>query len=150
MKRIVIYVAILVAVLVLPTKGMNVAKLQPVQAIAVYREDERWVIKTDTEDVGVGTSVEAAFENLMETTPAVIYLDTADYLLVKDNAMNAIDVLRPKLKNSVVLYRYSGDPDLKEVSKYLSVHGEKTRLKHWNMSVKLPILDCTTERFSFS
>ena len=150
MKRILIYVLILLTVLVLPTKGMDVSKLQPVQTIAVSCDGEKWVIRTDTDDVGVGTSVEDAFENLMETTPAVIYLDTADYLLLQDNAVTAIDVLRSRLKDSVVLYLYRGDPDLKAVSKYLSVHGEKTKLKHWNRTVKLPILDCTTERFFFA
>ena len=150
MKRILLYVLILAAVLVLPTKGMDVGKLQPVQTIAVFRKGERWVIKTDTEDVGVGASVEAAFENLMETTPAVICLDAADYLLVQNDTLTAIDVLRPKLKGSILLYQYIGNPDLKDVSKYLSVHGENTKLKHWSRSEELPILDCTTARFSFS
>jgi len=149
MKRILFYALILAVVLVLPTEGVDVAKLQPVQTIAVYKDGQTWVIKTDTGDYGSGNSVEEAFENLIKTTPAIIYLDTADHLILKDNATEAIDELRVRLKDSVALYRYIGDPDLKEVSKYLSVHGNKVKLKHWNHSVDLPILDCTTERFFF-
>lgn len=150
MKRILLYALILAAVLVLPTAGMDVADLQPVQTIAVYRNGNSWVIETDTEDIGAGDSVEKAFENLMQTTPAVIYLDTADYLILQEDAIEAIDELRVKLKDSVALYRYRGDPDLKEVSKYLSIHGEKVELRHWNTGVNLPILDCTGERFFFA
>lgn len=149
MKRILLYLLILVVVIILPTTGMDVAKLQPVQTIAVYRDGDSWVIKTDTEDIGAGSSVKAAFENLMETTPAVIYLDTADYLIMHENAMEAIEELRTRLKDSVSLYQYRGDPDLKSVSKYLSVHGQKIELKHWKTGVKLPVLDCTAERFFF-
>ena len=147
MKRILIYVAILAAVLVLPTSGIDVAKLQPVQTIAVYREEENWTIKTDTDDIGSGISVEAAFDNLIETTPAIIYLDTADFVVVQENAVEAIEVLRSKLKGSVALFAFKGDPDLKTVSKYLSVHGKKTMLKNWNETEKLPMLDCTTTRY---
>ena len=150
MKRILLYILILAIVLILPTEATDVARLQPVQTIAVYKNGETWLIETDTEDVGTGSSVEEAFVNLMETTPAVIYLDTADYLILQENAVEAIDVLRGKLKDSVALYQYKGDPDLKSVSKYLSVHGERIELKCWNTGVKLPVLDFTTDRFFFA
>ena len=150
MKRIIFYMLILAAVLILPTAGMDVGKLQPVQTIAVYREGEAWVIETDTDDIGKGNSVEAAFENLIETTPAVIYLDTADYLILRDNAAEVINELRGRLKDSVALYLYKGEPDLKQVSQYLTVHGVKVKLKQWKTDMELPILDCTTERFFFA
>lgn len=149
MKRILFYILILATVLVLPTAGVDVGKLQPVQTIAVFREGENWVIQTDTEDYGKGYSVEKAFENLMETTPAVIYLDTADYLILQEDAVEAIDELRVRLKDSVALYLYKGEPDLKQVSKYLTVHGKKVKLKYWDQGEELPLLDCTTERFFF-
>lgn len=149
MKRILLYFIILIAVLVLPTEGTDVADLQPVQTIAVYRDGNQWVIETDTEDVGRGNSVEKAFENLIQTAPAVIYLDTADYLILQQDAIAVIDRLRTRLKESVELCQYVGKPDLQQVSKYLSIHAQTIELKHWNSNAILPILDCTTERYFF-
>ena len=73
MKRIMVYIAALAASLLLPMRGMDVGKLQPVGLIQLYIEDETVFIVTDTGDSGCGKTVEAAFENLEQTTSGVIF-----------------------------------------------------------------------------
>jgi len=140
MKRILLYALILAAVLVLPTAGMDVADLQPVQTIAVYRNGNSWVIETDTEDIGAGDSVEKAFENLIQTTPAVIYLDTAEYMLLTKDTQEEVEALRTELKDSVQLCMCAKQVDLAEAGKYLSVHGKLPKLEHWKKNTELPVL----------
>lgn len=146
MKRLLLYVLILAAVLAVPVKRVDVAKLQPVQTVAVYRHGRYYVIETDTGDMGQGTDPVAAYENLEKTTSGVIYLDTADYLLVTEGTTSAVEALRIYLKDTVELYRFLGSPDLKEVSKFLPVHGKGPKLKTWNEGVKLPVLDGRDQR----
>ena len=147
MKRILLYFIILIAVLVLPTEGTDVADLQPVQTIAVYRDGNQWVIETDTEDVGRGNSVEKAFENLIQTAPAVIYLDTAQYLVVNEEAV--IAELYPYLSDRVKICLSVGEPHMEDVSSFLSAHGDVPTVKQWKKGAKIPVLNCSDGRMSF-
>lgn len=146
MKRLLLYSLILAAVFAVPVERSDVGKLQPVETVAVYYNVDHFVIKTDTGAVGRGGNLEEAFASLIETTPADIYLDTADYLLLDATAETKIDELRSVLKDSVRLYRFTGDPDLEKVSKYLSVHGGGTKMKNWENGVVLQVLQCKEEQ----
>lgn len=145
MKRILIYIGILAAVLLIPLERTDVGQLRPVQTVSVYREENAYVIATDTGDKGSGKTVADAFNDLKQTTPAVIYLDTAQFLLMGKNADDAAEDLRQYFSNSVELYSFRGDADLAVVSKYLSVHGNGPQLKYWESSEKLPVLVCEGE-----
>ena len=48
MKKSFLYMLILAAVLVLPTKFTDVGKLRPVQTIAVYKNGSTYIFETDT------------------------------------------------------------------------------------------------------
>ena len=72
MKRILLYVLVMAAALIVPVKSNDVGKLRPVQAVMVSREAGSVIIRTDTDDTGTGTDVLSALENLKATTPAVI------------------------------------------------------------------------------
>ena len=150
MIRWMLYVAILIALLLVPLKQADVAKLQPVQTVCVYYNEIDYVIKTDTGAEGRGVGIIEALADLVETTPAVVYLDTADFVLLSPNAQVAIEQLRGVLKDSVELYFYEGEPDLKEVSKYLEIHGKGTVLKMWKNGVKVPVLECQNSRIIVS
>lgn len=147
MKRSLLYLLILAAVLVCPTKATDVGKLQPVQTIAVYKGEDGYVIATDTKDSGRGASIPAAIENLKATTPATIYLDTAQYLIVNDESI--VDELRAHLKDNVKLYRFIGNPPMETVSKFLAAHGDGPKIGKWKTGEKLPVLDCRAERLIF-
>lgn len=147
MKRSLLYLLILAAVLVCPTKATDVGKLQPVQSIAVHKGEDGYVIETDTKDAGRGETISAAIQNLKATTPATIYLDTAQYLIVSDESV--VDELRTHLKGNVRLYRSIGNPPMETVSKFLAAHGDGPSIRTWRVGDALPVLDCRSERLIF-
>lgn len=140
MKRILLYVAVLAAVLWIPVDGSDVGKLQPVQLVSLYKDGEMVVIETDTQDRGVGATVDAAFENLEKTTPAIIYLDTADYLLVSQDALEHVPELDRYLKSNVWICLEESPLDPVAASKYLRAQEGLPRLKQWQAGAELPVL----------
>lgn len=146
MKRFLLYGLLLAAVLVIPMKPTDVGKLQPIQTVAVYPSEGGYIIETDSGDVGVGTTIAQAFENLKDTTAGVVYLDTAEFLLIGAGAENAVEELQAVLKDSVELYQVQGRPDLKNASRFLSVHGKGPTFKSWEKGTKLPVLVYKNDR----
>ena len=128
--RIVLYALILAALFFAPVERLDVAKLEPVQAVAIYKENDMVVLETDTEDKGSGKTAEEALQNMKQNTPTVIYLDTAEYLLVAEEAKWDVEALRQYLKPSVKVSAYTGD-SVKEAAKYADVHEKSDELKHW-------------------
>ena len=150
MKRIVLYIAILLLVATIPVKRTDIGKLRPVQTVMLSRQANDIVIKTDTGDRGIGAGAWEALENLKQTTPAVIYLDTADFLLVSEDALDALQLLRDTFRGAVELYLFSGDIDPSEASKYLQIHGDGLPLKRWNGQTDLQILQLDEKRLILS
>ncbi len=140
MKRILLYIAAFALALQMPVERVDIARLRPVQVVCLEREGERLVLQTDTGDTGSGTDVASALADLKATTPAVIYLDTAQYLLVSSDAEEAINDLRADLKKNVRICQVQGIIALEEVAAYLTVHGQLPQLKHWQAGQSLPIL----------
>lgn len=129
MKRILIYIAALAAALLVPIEGTDVGELQPVGVIQLYKEEDTVVIVTDTGDSGRGKTVEAAFENLEETTAGIIFLDTADYLLLSEGATVEAMELEGYLKPSVRVCMAEKEIDPAQAAEYLAVHRPAVRLK---------------------
>ena len=59
MRRI-LYVLILVLAFIAPVDRLDIAKLQPIEAVAVYLEEGEVVLETDTGDLGRGATEELA------------------------------------------------------------------------------------------
>ena len=146
MKRCILYIMIAVAVLVVPVERTDVADLRPVQTVALYETPDGYLLETDTGDFGQGGTVDAAYQDLLRTTPGVIYLDTADFLLVSENSQSRIPEIGKYLKTSVRCCLVSGQWDLEEVSEFLSVHNDLPEISGWKSGGKLPVLDCTARR----
>lgn len=119
--RMIAYILIIILLFVIPVQPLDVAKLQPVEALAVYEDQGTVVVLTDTEDKGVGQTVRAALENLKETTAAVIYLDTAEYLLLAEGTESYAKEFEAYLKPSVKVRQYYGG-EVKEEVKFLDAH----------------------------
>ena len=126
------------------TYGVHNQKVEKV--MNAYRGFERSLGVILSGDKGIGKTVADALKNLKLATPAVIYLDTAQFLLVGKNADEAVEQLRPFFRKSVEVYSFRGETDLEVVSKYLSVHGNGPKLKDWNFGEKLPVLVCSGEQ----
>ena len=133
--RKILYAVILLLLLFVPLERLDVAKLEPVQTVAICVDADEVVLKTDTGSVGRGQNVDRAYQDLEENTPSAIYLDTAQYLLVTEDAVKYVDALRQYLKPTVRVSLYNGKIDLKDAAKYLSVHSDLPKLKNWDKNV---------------
>lgn len=140
MRRILCYAAILALVLALPVEKSDVGKLRPVEVVSIYKEGKLYVMQTDTADQGVGTTAQQALESLKATSSGIIYLDTAEFLLLSEGAEDAAEELRQQLKSSVRLCRTEEPVDLPKAAKFLSVHGDLPSLKEWETGTQLPLL----------
>ena len=125
MKKI-LYGILLLASFFAPVHRLDIAKLLPVEAVAIYLDEGQIVLETDTKDQGRGLTVEAALENLKKNTTEIVYLDTARYLLIAENAKEQAQELMRYLKPSVKTGAYAGT-GVKEEAKYLDAHSESAK-----------------------
>ena len=130
--RMVLYLVILGLLFLAPLERADIAKLLPIEAVAVYVENGEVVLETDTQDRGRGTDVANALQVLKDTTPAVVYLDTAEFLLVSKDAVGYVEQLNNYLKPSVKVCICEASGRVKEAVKYLEVHGNLPKLRDWN------------------
>ena len=141
---------ILGAVLLVPVNKVDVAQLRPIEVISIYKEGSTVVLETDTEDIGRGADVLAALQDMKQTSPAVIYLDTAEYLLIAENAVKEAEQLRGVLKEAVQLCMAQERINLQEAAKYLPVHGEFPKLRQWKAGDQLPVIGLENDRIKIS
>lgn len=130
--RKILYIVILGMLFFAPLQRLDIAKLLPVQAVAVYLENEDVVLETDASYMGRGETALQALEDLKQTVPAVIYLDTAEYLLIAEDATGFAEELRQVLKPSVKVCVCQAAGRVKEAVEYLEVHSNLPKLRHWN------------------
>lgn len=129
--RMILYIIILLLLFLAPVAPLDVAKLQPVQTVAVYTREEEVFLETDTGVVGSGQDVDSALEELERVTPGVIYLDTSEYLLVSENAVSKVEDLRPFLHPSVKVCLWDEKGSVEEAAKYLGVMYGLPELRQW-------------------
>ena len=140
MNRLWIYGLLLIGAMVIPSERCDLGTLHPVETVSLYIEDEVIVIETDTGALGKGGTMEDAFADMKETTAGIIYLDTADYLLVRGEAEKLIPQLRKFLKGSVRICRTRESIKVDEVAAYLQIHVPEVKLSGWRSDMKLPEL----------
>ena len=150
MKRILLYVLVLVALMFAPVKGANIGRLHPVEVVALYSENGQIIIKTDTDDKGIGNTPMAALNDLQETTAGYVYLDTAEYLLVGEGAEWAVEELRPALRKGIKICKSDEGVELKLAAKFLPVHSTLPQLKDWKLGDNLPKLTRIDSRLKIS
>lgn len=124
--KFILYAVIIALSLFAPVTRLDIAKLSPVEAVAVYKEYGQVVLKTDEENEGRGENVHLALADLKEKASVIIYLDTARYLLVGEGAAAEAAALQAYLKESVLVGNYAGG-DVKEEAKYLDVHTDSAK-----------------------
>lgn len=144
MKRIIIYILVTVLALLVPENGTDVGKLQPVELVFLSIEDGQIVLETDTGGWGQSETLNGALENLKETTAGVIFLDTADYLLVTQNAEYLLGEMEGYVKPRIRVCRAEQGIDLVEAARYLGVHPPRMTLNTREVGEKLPELEQIT------
>ena len=140
MKRLVIYLIIIAAVVAAPVRPLNVDQLLPVQVVSVYKEGTRSVIETDTGNKGVGDTVSEALQNLKDTASGTVYLKTAEYLLITQDTIKDGVALLGELRASARMCETVGRLNLEEVAQYLNAHTHLPKVKAWKKGAELPIL----------
>ena len=140
MKRIILYCILLAVVTMIPIKQLDVGDLEPVQAVWLYLQGDEVVLQTDTKDVGIGESVKDALKDLEENCLGIIYLDTAEYLLVAEDAQTLIPELEQYLKGSVRVCSWDGKGSVEDAARYMDAHKIGCKLRKWDAFVKLPKL----------
>lgn len=127
--RLLLYVVILLSLTMAPVKPLDLAKLEPVQTVAIRTEENKVILQTDTGSKGIGNTVDDAINDLEEGTPGVIYLDTAQYLLLTKEAIPYMLGIENHLRDSVRVCLWDGKGSLKIADKYLSVRNDLPLLK---------------------
>lgn len=140
------YLAAVAAVLLLPSERMDIGKLKPVELIRMSMQDNQIVLKTDTGDIGKGETLELAVENMKKTTAGIIYLDTAEYLLLDRDMEENVESISNYLKDDVQLYQCRGEINLEDAAAYLDIHGSGKKLRNWKGS-DLPMLVYEEDRY---
>lgn len=140
MKRILLYILILSAALLVPTGGTDVGRLRPVEVVALYMDGETIIIETDTEDTGAGKTVDEAMDNLKDTTAGIIYLDTADYLLIEKGTERLITDIGEHLDKKVRVCAIEERIDFSDTVEFLSVHQPNLKLGEWEIGRSLQTL----------
>lgn len=145
--KILLYIVVLAATVLFPGKGTDVGKLIPVEVIAVAEDTGMIMVTTDTGDVGKGENIAAAFLDLEDTAPGVIYLDTAEYLILEQGTEKRIEELRSYLKDNVRICYGEEGITLDGIAAYLSVHKPDTKLNTVSDSGQIPIIYEENGRF---
>ena len=140
------YLALLALILAVPVERADVGKLRPVEVIALAEENGTVTVCTDTGDWGEGASLREAMDNLRDTTPGVVYLDTAEYLLL-ETEVTAWEDLGEMLKESVRVCAAQRGISLEGSGAYLDIHRPDCKLGDGIAYQKLRLLTEEDGRF---
>lgn len=141
LRRWIIY---LIVILVSSTsfRGTDIAKLAPVEVVWLSENDGEVYLETDTGDSGKGENVRAAYNNMKASAPGMIFLETADYLILQNGDEHLIaeiyDLLRPTCK----VCSAQRIPDMETVASFLSAHKPDLVLRQYRVGQEaLPALE---------
>lgn len=148
MKKMLCYFAILALLCTVSVERADVGKLRPIQTVSLSRKGELVILRTDTGDMGAGSTALQALSNLKATTAGIVYLDTAQFLLLAENARGDAEELREVLRDNVKLCIAEESLDPRAVTQYLASHDILPKLKTWKPEDPLPILKQLGERFA--
>ena len=140
MKKLLLYILLLGAALILPVEGTDVGKLLPVELVQLDKMGDTVVISTDAGATGTGETVKAAIRDMEKTAAGIVFLDTADYLLVTESAMEEVESIKEHLKPSVRVCIQHVEMNLKDAAAYLSVHRPEHQLRSCQDPQSLQIL----------
>ena len=124
MKKWLFLTAVLIAVAGLsrrPHPARDVAKLEPIQTLYVYRNGAELAVETDTGAKGTGKNLTEAAAAMKANASAELFLDTAEFLLLHPAVPITEEfhtLLRPTCKVTVT----TTAPDLQTAAAYLTIH----------------------------
>ena len=138
--KLIIYIVILLIALWIPVRKTDISNLEPVQAIWIDKNENGYVVKTDTQDVGVGETLQKALEEMKEHCDKLIYMDTTQYLMVSEDCKEAIAEISQHLKNKVRVCVWNGVGELKNAVQYVKSHRNGVAIKDYVPGIQLPTI----------
>ena len=140
MKRGILYLAVLLIMLLHPTERADLGKLKPVETVLIYEDRGQVVLETDTEDQGHGETPQMALKDMREKSSGIIYMDTADYLLVAEGAESWIPELGKLLKGKVRICMTETEVDIRGAGSFLAVHKPRCTMETWTPEAEQQLL----------
>ncbi len=144
MKKVILLVAVIVIVTItglLPFAGTDIAKLHPIEVLAVSRAGGILRLQTDSGMLGSGENIEEALQNLRLSSAGNIFLDTANYLLIAPDCTEEIVTLWNYIRPACQVYYFKGDGKYKEIGNYLESHPSRaTVLGYIQGEADIPLL----------
>ena len=137
--RVTLYIVILTLLVFAPVECLDVANLQPVQTVALSIKDQRIVIQTDTKDKGSGDTLEMAIHNLKKNVAGVVYLDTAQYLLVTEETVDYVETLQSYLRPTVKVSLWDGKGSVEKAAEFLEIRRDLPTLRRWDQERWNPV-----------
>ncbi len=147
MRRWILYAAVAALLLfVAPVEKTDIGALVPVELVSVYRQRGKVCMETDTGNRGTGPTLDAALADMKETAAGTIFLETADYLVVSEDARYLIPqltrILRPGTE--VCMGEYADE----QAAKFLKTHKPEVTLNDIRSGgAVLPVLIWTGESY---
>lgn len=108
----------------LPYESRDVGGLLPVETALFSVEGEAVTAETDLGLTGRGTTLEEAVADLEARAPGSLFLDTANFVLLRPSALELLPELARAdfLRDSCTLCLAVGEADLSDVGSYLRAH----------------------------
>ena len=137
--KIMLYAVLAALALAAPVERADVGKLRPVEVVAVAETEDGYMIRTDMGDRGSGATLKEAAADLQDTAPGIVYLDTAEYLLL-EHEIEDTAYLTEILKTRVRVCGAEPGISLEGSGQYLDVHRPAVRLRDGTPYGKLEFL----------
>lgn len=130
----------------MPFERTDVAKLRPVEVIAVSVHEGNIEVDTDTDASGTGEDLNVAFENMKKTTPGNVFLDTADFLLLEPGCEDLLPELTAYLRPGCQICLCIGKLDMEKAAMFLRSHEPGITLQAYRAEMaELPMLVANEE-----
>ena len=147
MKKWLMMLLVLLAFAALPTSGTELGELHPVSLLFVRIDGKNVRLCTDTLDTGEGETLDAALQNLEDTTPGYLFLDTVEHLILTEQTRYLIPQLKKLLRPGVTVCVTEFEPDLETLPEYLKTHAPNTLLRDAKETTPLQKLNDTEGRY---
>lgn len=147
MKKWIFMLLALLAFIALPSSGTELGQLHPVSLLVVRTQGKTIQLLTDTLDVGAGETLDTALQNLEDTTPGHVFLDTVEHLILTEQTRFLIPQLKQLLRPGVTVCVSESELDMQTTPEYLRTHTPQYKLSDTNASTPLQRLTYSEERY---
>lgn len=109
----------------LPFHATDAAKLLPVKTVVVMKSGDQYVVDVGAGVRAIGRSLTEALERLKEEVTGVIFLPTAEQVIVPESAEGAVEAVAEEetLRPAAGLYLTPiSEPDPEALGAYLAAH----------------------------